>query len=79
MKLSPIEESSQLSAAGYDEIQEVMVIQFKKGAAHYQYDAVPIHIYDSLLLAESRGGFFNRYIRSVYSYKQITAEQVEAL
>lgn len=57
-------DSSQISAVGYDEGNKLLYIQFQNGTVYVYYNVV-YYIYEGLLNAESKGKFFNDYIRKV--------------
>lgn len=63
-------ESSNLASVGYDESTRTLEIEFKYGAI-YQYREVDKEVYDELMLANSKGSYFNSSIRGAYSYIQI--------
>ena len=65
-------ESTTLASAGHDASSAVLELQFRNGAV-YQYFSVPRGVFQSLLRAASKGGFFNQNIRGRYSYKLIQA------
>jgi hypothetical protein len=69
----PVEWSSRLlEAAAYDRSQALLQLSFRNGTS-YHYSDVPAEIYDRLLLAESKGKYFNLYIRNRYPYTKISA------
>jgi hypothetical protein len=55
--------SSSLAQIAYDGLRAILQIEFRDGTA-YQYDGVPFRIYHDLLRADSKGVYFNQYIRS---------------
>jgi hypothetical protein len=59
--------SSLLATAGYDSGQSILQLELRDGAV-YQYFDVPEEIYHRLLAAESKGNYFNRYIRGHFRY-----------
>lgn len=63
-------ESSNIDAVAYDSDSETLYIRFK-GGAEYEYRDVPEFVYEGLLEAESKGKYFWRYIRNIYSYGRI--------
>ena len=58
--------SSSLAQVAYDCHQAILRVQFRDGTA-YEYEGVPLQTYLDLLQADSKGGYFNRYIRNLYS------------
>lgn len=64
-------ESSNLQAIGYDEIQQILYIEFKKSGT-YQYFGVDKSIYDGFFNADSKGKYFDQTIKKArYSYAKI--------
>ena len=61
-------ESTTLSAVAYDESEEVLRLQFCSGAK-YEYADVPAAVHAALLIASSKGGYFNQAIRGRYAYR----------
>ena len=60
-------ESSTLATVAYDEARELLQLEFR-GRAIYQYSGVSAAVHESLLLAPSKGRYFNRVIRGRYPY-----------
>ena len=57
--------SSAIGSVGYDELSEILEIEFCNGGV-YQYCDVPKGIYEELMDAASIGSFFHEHIRGVY-------------
>lgn len=64
MQRVPVQ-SSNIASIGYDPAHYLLEIEFLDGAV-YQYARVPSHIHQGLMDAESKGGFFARWIRDQY-------------
>ena len=62
--------SSILEAVAYDPAERRLRIRFRSGAI-YEYDGVPSVIYEELLAAPSKGGYFSEYIRPDYLYRRV--------
>ena len=60
-------ESSTLAALGYDEVGEILQLEFRSRTI-YRYYGVPAAAYEALLAAPSKGGCFNRTIRGRFPY-----------
>jgi hypothetical protein len=60
-------QSSALRAVGYDGGGATLVITFQNGST-YEYSNVPRSVYDELMAADSKGSYFNSYIKGQYSY-----------
>ena len=61
-------ESSNIASVGYD--GNIMEIEFNSGAI-YQYENVPIRVYDVMMKADSVGKYFNAHIKSKYNYRRV--------
>ena len=59
--------SSTLSALAYNDSRQTLCVQFRDGAC-YQYAPVS----HSLFAADSKGSFFNRFIRGKFLFVQIS-------
>jgi hypothetical protein len=62
--------SSLLDAVAYDAAGKRLRIRFRSGAV-FEYDAVRPVVYDELLAAPSKGGYFSEYIRPDYLYRRV--------
>lgn len=62
--------STTLAAAAYDDRQALLHVLFRDGTC-YQYADVPATVFRDLLSADSKGAFFNRYIRTSFRYVRI--------
>jgi hypothetical protein len=63
--------SSSIASIGYSPLA-VLEVEFRSGAV-YRYFAVPRAAYEALVASESKGSYFNRNIRSRFSFQQICA------
>ena len=63
--------SSELRSVGYSEQERVLEAEFCGGGI-YQYFGVSPEVYRGLLAADSKGRFFNYWIRDKYSYQRIS-------
>ena len=61
--------STAIRCASYDAQRHSLFLQFTSGPKIYEYPSVPEHIYRGLLSAPSKGQFYDRYIRHVYSVR----------
>jgi hypothetical protein len=57
--------SQAIKSVGYDAASETLHIEFTTRRVH-QYARVPAAVHHALMLAPSKGAFFNEYIRDVY-------------
>jgi hypothetical protein len=63
--------SSNLSAVGYDYDTATLRVEFIKGGL-YEYYGVPVDIYEGLINASSKGGYFDQFIKKAgYSYTKL--------
>jgi KTSC domain len=62
--------SSSLASAQYDATTEALEIEFRDGRI-YHYAGVPLHTYEQLMEAASKGQFFNLHIRDVYPFVRV--------
>ena len=63
--------SSLLARMSYDADTALLHLQFRDGAL-YRYLRVPSAIYEGLLLADSKGGYFNRQIRGAFAHELLS-------
>ena len=62
-------QSSLLASVGYS-IDETLDLEFLSGAV-YRYFAVPHAVFEDLIAAQSKGGYFNRNVRSRFPYQRL--------
>lgn len=62
----PTLNSSAISRAEYDDQSQVLRIWFVNSGGPYDYYRVPRHVYDGLLRASSKGGYFAANIKDRY-------------
>jgi hypothetical protein len=63
-------ESTTLSRAGYSRGDAILELVFRSGEV-YRYFDVPVEIYEGLLRADSKGGYFNDHIRNMFRYQHV--------
>ena len=61
--------SSLLSSIGYS-IDATLELEFRGGAI-YRYFAVPQAVFEGLIVAESKGAYFNRNVRNRFDYQRL--------
>jgi hypothetical protein len=61
MERKPIE-STAIRAAGYDPDTRVLEVEFQSGAI-YEYQGVPVELYEGLIASDSAGRYFEVSIR----------------
>jgi hypothetical protein len=57
--------SSVIAEIGYDDTHGLLEVEFHNGRKYY-YLSVPSNVYESLMAADSIGGYFNEKIRKNY-------------
>ncbi len=62
--------SSNVSAVGYDDEAETLIVEFVKGST-YEYRGVPRNLYEALLASQSVGGFLNANIKGAFPYDKV--------
>jgi hypothetical protein len=68
MQLTVVE-STLLAGVAYDD-SEVLRLEFRSGAI-YCYFGVPSRIWRQLMIAESKGTYFNRNIRGRFPFQRL--------
>jgi hypothetical protein len=67
-------ESTALVALAYDDVGQVLQLEFRSRTI-YQYFGVPAAVHQALLLAPSKGSYFNRFIRGNFPYCLVSNAQ----
>ena len=62
--------STELRSVGYEPEALILEVEFCSGGI-YQYFGVPAFAHAALMLAPSKGRYFNAHIKDVYSYQRI--------
>lgn len=62
--------SSNLASIGYDPINQILEVEFKKGGI-YQYFEVPESVFEELMNANSHGVYFSSNIRNEYEFSKV--------
>lgn len=62
--------SSNVASLGYDEPTQTLEVEFHSGRV-YQYYNVPMHVYDQMKRASSKGQFLNTYIKNAFPYSRV--------
>jgi hypothetical protein len=62
-------QSSLLASVAYS-LHATLELEFRSGAL-YRYFAVPPDVADALLGADSKGRYFNRYIKNRFRYQRL--------
>jgi hypothetical protein len=64
-------QSASLRWVAYCRVQRLLEVIFQDGS-RYQFRPVPLEGFEALLAAESKGTYFNRFIRNRYKYQQLS-------
>lgn len=60
-------ESSNIAGFDYDADQQVLIVEFNSGG-RYQYYDVPLHVYQGMVAAGSKGQFLAQNVKNIYRY-----------
>lgn len=58
--------STCFSGVGYDSYLDDLYVKFRESGKIYVYENVPQDVYDSLVNADSMGGYYNKEIKGYY-------------
>ena len=64
-------ESTDLDGVGYDHALEILDVKFRKSGKTRRYFNVGGLIYQGLMLAQSKGVYFNKFIKKNYTSREI--------
>jgi hypothetical protein len=70
-------QSTSLNAATYQDQSALLELEFRSGAV-YRYSGVPAQTYQQLLMAESKGRYFNQHIRNRFTVTKIELSHSDA-
>lgn len=62
--------SRAIGGVTYDDKTRLMIVQFRDGSA-YSYSMVPSATHRALMAAESKGNYFNQYIKGRYAEQRV--------
>ncbi len=63
-------DSSDINSIGYDSSTQILEIEFNSGGI-YQYYNVSDSTFNELMSADSKGKYFNQFIKSQYNFKKL--------
>jgi hypothetical protein len=63
-------QSSNLKSVGYDPLSHILEIEFHSGGL-YQYSVVPESVHRELMMAGSKGSYFDRNIKNRFPYHKL--------
>jgi hypothetical protein len=67
----PYLQSPAIEAVSYDESAHVLRAKFRADGKVIAYENVPLHVYDSLIFADSIGDFFRDNIEGSYPAREL--------
>ena len=62
--------STELEWIGYEHKTNILQVEFIEGRV-YQYQNVPVEVYEAFLIASSYGKFFEEKIKGCFPYRKI--------
>jgi len=62
--------SSTIVAIGYDPDTSTLEVEFKNGTV-YEYDGVPVEIYEGIMNSNSHGKYLNAHVKERFSFRRI--------
>jgi hypothetical protein len=62
--------STNVRSIGYDTTSSTLEVEFQNSFV-YQYYNVPVHVYEALMAAGSKGQFINSQIKNVYPFSRV--------
>lgn len=63
-------ESSSVKTIGYDKEKQELHVTFR-GSGRYVYQNVPSYVYESLMMAGSKGNFIHHNLKNRYEFNKI--------
>ncbi len=73
MERQPVD-SSLIRSVGYDLLASTLEIEFVDPGRLYEFFDVPFSVYSELMEAESKGSYFNDFIKDLYAHRERGAE-----
>jgi hypothetical protein len=70
-QIMPYLQSPAIEAVSYDERAHVLRAKFRADGKVVAYENVPLHVYDSLIFADSIGDFFRDNIEGSYPAREL--------
>jgi hypothetical protein len=64
-------QSALLASVGYCPLSWILDIEFRDGSL-YRYYRVPLYICWNLLCADSKGRYFNKYVKAAFAYQRLS-------
>ncbi len=73
MERQPVD-SSLIRSVGYDLLESTLEVELVDSGRLYEFFDVPFSVYSELMEAESKGSYFNDFIKDLYAYQERDAE-----
>lgn len=73
--LREVVSSSSIRSLGYDARTQTLEVEFVSGSV-YRYASVPKDVWAALRKAESKGKFFQRYVRDTFAAQALGARVI---
>ena len=67
----PYVQSVSIEAVAYDEVAHLLRARFRSDGRVVVYENVPPEVYDSLIFADSIGGYFRDHIEGAYPVREV--------
>jgi hypothetical protein len=71
VKMSAVENSTQIAAVGYDPAIQELHVSFKNGGT-YAYEGVPDTMADAFVKSESLGRFLGQHIKGAFPHRKVS-------
>ena len=71
MERTPVD-SETLVSVGYDAASSTLELEFRSSGRIYRFDGVPASVHAWLMRTPTKGSYFNKMIRDVYPYRDVT-------
>lgn len=71
LEIVEVSDSTCFSAIGYSKADEIFYCRFLDSGSEYIYLDVPYSVYKELMVADSKGGYFNKQIKPYYECLKI--------
>ena len=65
--------SGLIRAVSHDAVNETLTIYFHQGR-RYEYSGVSAHIHEEMMAADSKGGYFHKWIKPYFRGEEVTED-----
>lgn len=70
MKISKAVNSSAIRALHYDNLEQILTVEFVKGT-EYDYVNVPEQVFEEMVVSESVGKYYNSFIKGNPEFQEV--------